>query len=293
MSGQSNSGAESAWRCVASLEGHQGAVYDLASAGPDLLWSVGGDGCLVRWVRGDLGWKPTGEAVAKADEALFCVHALSGGGAVCGGASGGIVVWESGVVKFHSGHDGGTFVVSEDFSAGADGAIRRWNSGELIAQVNGRVRCLMDRPDGVWTGTHEGKAHRAGARQGQLLHEGSLRAMVEWPGKPAIGTAGADGRIRIWRAVGEQLEEIVTIEAHKAAIYRLKGSPDGLRMATASRDRSAAVWNSADLSLEARLARSGSGGHTRSVNALCWLDDRTLASGGDDRRIFIWERNPD
>ena len=99
MSGQSNSGAESQWRCVASLEGHQGAVYDLASAGPDLLWSVGGDGCLVRWVRGDLGWKSTGEAVAKADEALFCVHALSSGGAVCGGASGGVVVWESGAVS--------------------------------------------------------------------------------------------------------------------------------------------------------------------------------------------------
>lgn len=292
MSVESKSGAEGEWRCAASLEGHMGAVYDLASAGPDLLWSVGGDGCLVRWWRDDAGWNSTGEAVAKADEALFCVHTLPNGGAVCGGASGGIVVWESGAVKFHSGHQGGTFVVSEDFSAGADGAVRRWKSGEVIAQVNGRVRCLMDRREGVWTGTHDGKVHRADDLQGQRLHEGSLRDMVEWPGKPVIGTAGADGRIRIWKTADERLEEIVAIEAHKAAIYRLERSPDGLRMATASRDRSAAVWNSVDLSLEARLVRTGSGGHTRSVNALCWLDDRTLASGGDDRRIFIWERNP-
>ncbi len=293
MSGQSKLGAQSAWRCVASLEGHHGAVYDLASAGPDLLWSVGGDGCLVRWRRDDEGWQSTGEAVAKADEALFCVHALSSGGVVSGGASGGIVVWESGAVKFCQGHQGGTFVVAENFSAGADGAVRRWKSGEVIAHVNARVRCLMDREEGVWMGTHEGKVHREDVGQGQLLHQGSLRAMVDWPGKPAIGTAGADGRIRIWKVFGKRLEEIVAIEAHKAAIYRLKGSPDGLRMATASRDRSAAVWNSADLSLEARLVRTGSGGHTRSVNALCWIDDRTLASGGDDRRIFIWERNPD
>lgn len=292
MSAKSKSDADGAWRCVASLEGHMGAVYDLASPGPNLLWSVGGDGCLVRWWKDDAGWNATGEAVAKADEALFCVHALSGGGAVCGGASGGIVVWESGTVKFHSGHQGGTFVVSEDFSAGADGAVRRWNSGELIAQVNGRVRCLMQRREGVWTGTHEGKVHRADDSEGQLLHQGSLRAMVEWPGKPAVGSAGADGRIRIWKTEGKRLEEIVAIEAHKAAIYRLKRSPDGLRVATSSRDRSAAVWNSADLSLEARLIRKGSEGHTRSVNALCWIDDRTLASGGDDRRIFIWERNP-
>ena len=293
MSVQNNAGAETAWRCVASLEGHQGAVYDLASDGPDLLWSVGGDGCLVRWLRDESGWRPAGEAVAKADEALFCVEALSGGGAVCGGASGGIVVWDSGNVVFHPGHVGGTFVVSERLSAGADGAVRRWKSGEVIAQVDARIRCLMEREDGVWMGTHEGSVYRHDVSPSQALHEGSLRAMVDWPGKPAIGTAGADGRIRIWKTSGEQLEDIVAIEAHKAAIYRLKASPDGLRMATASRDRSAAVWNSADLSLESRLVRTALGGHTRSVNALCWLDDRTLASGGDDRRIFIWERNAD
>jgi len=59
-----------------------------------------------------------GEAVAKADEALFCVHSRSDGGVVCGGASGGVVVWNEGRVEFHQGHEGGTFVVSDSMSGG-------------------------------------------------------------------------------------------------------------------------------------------------------------------------------
>ena len=288
-----NAGSEYTWRCVATLDGHQGAVYDLASEGPDLLWSVGGDGCLVRWRRDPAGWISTGEAVAKADEALFCVSALPGGGAVCGGASGGIVVWSSGQVAFHTGHEGGTFVVSENYSAGADGKVRLWKSGEVIARIDERVRCLLEREDRVWTGTHKGNVYRHEIAQRQTLHNGSLRAMVDWPNKPAIGTAGADGRIRIWKESDQRLDEILSIDAHSAAIYRLKKSPNGMRVATASRDRSAAVWSASDLSLEIRLVRTNLGGHTRSVNALTWIDDKTLASGGDDRRIFIWERNPD
>ena len=282
------------WRCVASLDGHQGAVYDLAAENPDLMWSVGGDGCLVRWRRTAGTWNAMGEAVAKADEALFCVHSRSDGGVVCGGASGGVVVWNEGRVEFHQGHEGGTFVVSDSMSGGADGHVRLWKDGQSLGNLEGRVRCLMVRGGRVWAGTHDGMAHCVGeSGGGRVVHRGCVRALVEWPGKPAIGTVGADGRIRIWEEKEEELSEVVSVEAHKGAIYRLVGSPDSRWMATASRDRSAAVWRANDLGLEVRLARPDFEGHRSSVNALCWLDHRTMATGGDDRRIIIWERNPD
>lgn len=279
------------WHCTSVLEGHLGAVYDLAPDGPDGLWSVGGDGCLVRWSRKQGSWDPMGEARAKADEALFCVDVEPDGTVVSGGASGGILTWSSGQVEFHKGHDGGTFVIEGGHSGGADGVLRQWGSGQPVAKSEARIRCILHVGGETWMGNHEGEVMRVRDRKATQLHDGSLRSLLDWPGKSAIGSAGADGRIRIWTLDGAGVwTEVLSVEAHKGTVYRLASSPDGHRVASCSRDRSVAVWNSKDMSLEARLSRTGSRAHLRSVNALCWLDDRTLAAGGDDRRILIWER---
>jgi len=290
-----NTPAEDAqWHCTTILEGHLGAVYDLAPDGAHRLWSVGGDGCLVQWSRENGQWDVMGEARAKADEALFCVDVQPDGTVVSGGASGGILTWSSGQVEFHKGHEGGTFVIEGLHSGGADGVLRQWDNGQPLAESEARIRCILHRASETWMGTHEGAVIRVSDRKAMHLHDGSLRALLDWPGKSAVGSAGADGRIRIW-TVDEagQWTEVLTVEAHKGTVYRLASSPDGQRVASSSRDRSVAVWNSKDMSLEARLNRTGGRGHVRSVNALCWLDDRTLAAGGDDRRILIWERKGD
>ena len=282
---------DTSWHCTTVLEGHIGAIYDLAPDGADGLWSVGGDGCLVRWSRKDGQWDSMGEARAKADEALFCVDVHPDGVVVSGGASGGILTWSSGRVEFHKGHEGGTFVIKGAHSGGADGVLREWENGNPVAEAEARIRCILHNAGETWIGTHEGVALRARDGKAVRLHDGSLRALLAWPGKSAVGSAGADGRIRIW-TVGEAGEwaEVLSVEAHKGTVYRLASSPNGRRVASSSRDRSVAVWNSRDMSLEARLSRTGYRSHLRSVNALCWLDDRTLAAGGDDRRILIWER---
>ena len=183
-------------------------------------------------------------------------------------------------VEILGGHAGGTFVVTDQWSAGADGHLRRWRTGESVGSFPGRIRCVLDTRRGTRVGLHDGHAARLGSTSPQSLHDGSVRAMMPWPGKEALGTAGADGRIRIWEEAGDTLRDVVSIDAHKGAVYRLEASPDGLRVASASRDRTVAVWNASDLALEARLSRSSGEGHTRSVNALCWLDDHTIATEG-------------
>ncbi|MGB0511513.1 MAG: hypothetical protein ACPGGB_11380, partial [Flavobacteriales bacterium] len=160
---------ETPWQCTTVLEGHLGAVYDLAPHGADGLWSVGGDGCLVHWSRKDGQWNPVGEARAKADEALFCLSVLPDGTVVSGGASGGILSWRSGQVAFHPGHDGGTFVIEGAHSGGADGALRQWESGEPVAEAGARIRCVLHRKGETWLGTHEGMAIRAGDRKAARL----------------------------------------------------------------------------------------------------------------------------
>ena len=109
------------WHCTTVLEGHLGAVYDLAPDKAGGLWSVGGDGCLVQWSRKEGQWDSMGEARAKAAEALFCLDVQPDGTVVSGGASGGILTWRSGQVEFYKGHQGGTFVIEGAHSGGADG----------------------------------------------------------------------------------------------------------------------------------------------------------------------------
>ena len=72
---------------------------------------------------------------------------------------------------------------------------------------------------------------------------------------------------------------------HKAGIYAIAFDPSG-KCATASRDKTAKLWDSATFDPLARLDRLA-GGHSHSVNAVCWVGG-TLLTGGDDRIIHAW-----
>ena len=284
----------SPWQCVAQWRGHQGAVYDLACDDAGHIWSVGGDGLLVKWNRDLPGWDATGEAMARTDQALFSVAAVDDG-MVAGGASGGMVHRTAEGTEILAGHEGGTFLFQGALSAGADGRLRNWKTGDILAEVPGRIRCVLwgGETGACKLGTHLGRIHDA--KTGQVLdaHEGSVRVMLPWPGKPAVATAGVDGRLKLWSTAEASWTALLSIEAHKGAIYRAVASPDGRWVATASRDKSVAVWDAATLELVARLQGPGMKGHARSVNALLWADMDTLISGGDDRRILVWRYGAD
>ena len=284
----------SPWQCVAQWRGHQGAVYDLACDAAGHIWSVGGDGLLVQWNRALPDWDATGEAMARTDQALFSVAAVDDG-MVAGGASGGMVHRTEQGTEVLTGHEGGTFLFQGALSAGADGRLRNWRTGEIVAEVPGRIRCVLREGDAhsAKLGTHLGRIHDVKTGWVVHAHEGSVRVLLPWPGKPAVATAGVDGRLKLWSTAKEPWTELLSIEAHKGAIYRAVASPDGRWVATASRDKSVAVWDATTLELAARLQGPGMKGHTRSVNALLWTDADTLISGGDDRRILVWRHTSD
>lgn len=272
-----------------ALEGHQGAVYDLALNGQGDLISAGGDGLLVKWSKADQGWEAGGTAVAKAAAPLFAV-CTTASGVLAGTGDGGVLSLESGdqwAIK--PAHPGGTYVVTPGATGGADGRWITWPEGQQTAQVAGRIRCSLTTDRGTFLGTSEGAIYHLESRVATAAHEGATRALAMWPGKSALASVGGDGRLRIWKMeAGGSLSAVLSVDAHKGTVYRIAVSPDRRWVATCSRDKSIALWNAESLALECRIARPHWQGHTRSVNAMVWSGHGALATAGDDGRILIW-----
>lgn len=80
------------------------------------------------------------------------------------------------------------------------------------------------------------------------------------------------------------VEEPLRFQAHDAGPCRLRFSPDGKRLASASWDESAKIWDTATWSLERTLA-----GHERWVTDIAWLSDsHSVVTTSLDETIRVW-----
>jgi WD40 repeat protein len=101
-------------------------------------------------------------------------------------------------------------------------------------------------------------------------------------------SGGRDARLRIWN-IENNFELEKEIPAHNYAIYKIMFNSSGSLLATASRDKTAKVWDASDASFLFRLDKENFKGHLNSVNTLLWLNEDTLISGSDDRSIVVWK----
>jgi cytochrome c len=121
------------------------------------------------------------------------------------------------------------------------------------------------------------------ARQVLRFHDGQVNAVAVLP-DGRFASAGADGRIALWRP-GEATP--VVLEGHLGPVAALAVSPDGGWLASAAWDATVRLWP-----LAGGVPRVLSG-HQGNVNSVAFLPDGTLVSAGYDATLRFWRADSD
>jgi WD40 repeat protein len=122
-----------------------------------------------------------------------------------------------------------------------------------------------------------------------MAHQPSVFT-VAWLNDETILSGGRDALIKKWKLEKDGFgTNELEIPAHNYTINHLQLSPNGKYVASAGRDKAVKLWSTADFRLLKVLDRPKfEAAHTHSVNRVLWLDDHTLLSAGDDKRILSW-----
>lgn len=295
--------------------GHRGPVYVLTDGAlPGAILSGSGDGTVVRW-RMDV--PDQGELLANVTHAVFSLLTLTEESLLLIGTEGGALhvvdLHQQREVRLFEAHRRGLFRMlplphGRMACAGGDGHLSIWQLGgpgrlehlRTIPVVEEKLRDMALSPDGqllavacgdgtvrlfdsmLFNETHTIDAHPAPIGSDTLF---GATSVCFHPAKPVLLSGGKDGHLRLWRS-DAAYAPLHAFPAHQGGIYRIAFDDRGERMATASRDKTAKLWDARTLDPLARLDRHARG-HTHSVNDVRWADG-LLLTASDDRRIIAW-----
>ena len=283
--------------------GHRAAVYDVAPA-PDGFYSAAADGYLVHWHREDVDF---GRVVATVAGGKFLCLDTVPDGIVAGTLDGG-VHWlypdQADRNRHVARHRHGVFSVlrigEEVFTAGGDGVLCRWSvptarTTESLPLSQQSLRRIAYDPvyDRLAVGASDGKIYlldRASLRliDQRLAHPPSCFALDFSPDGEFLFSGGRDAGMARWSVIGGKLEERQRLIGHLMTVNALAVHPGGEILATAGRDKTVKLWGAENLRLLKVIESVRDSGHVNSVNTVAWLDESTLITAGDDRRILEW-----
>lgn len=284
---------------------HAGAVYGLAIGGGEVL-TGGGDGLVLCWSPSAPGITT---AVARLPHPVYCLALARDGGALFIGTANGdlhaIDLAGKRLLSSVAAHPKGVYAIAELpggglATAGGDGSLCLWQRGgpglegplRRIPLADAKARALALAPQArlLAAATGDGALHLVDAGTLNAVatwpaHEGGTTSAAFHPAKPVLMSGGKDGHLRAWR-LDPPGQQALAVAAHRGSIYAI-ACGEG-RIATASRDKTIGLWDSASLTLLQRLGPA-EGGHRHSVNAAAF-DGDGLVTAGDDRRVLRWPR---
>ncbi len=122
-------------------------------------------------------------------------------------------------------------------------------------------------------------------------HENSIFSALYKEGYVLL-TGGRDAHLKEWIWNHESTEWLIkqSIPAHNYTLNKIVQSPDKKLIATSSRDKTIKIWDNATLLLLKVInIEKFPKGHSHSINTLLWIDNKTLLSAGDDKKIIAWK----
>lgn len=282
------------------LPGHSGPVYALAcDYKQKALYSAGGDGYIAEW-RCTSGKQA--RAIARTPGAVYSLHFVPSLHHLYVGESSGVVyvldLRQKSLRRSIRAHESSVFGLGshptdpEGWSSGRDGAFLYWDTerSEPFAAIQVTSAGLRDfvlspKLHSFFCAGRDGyvyevaRASRAVTRR-VLADPRFVVAIEASPANGLVATGGRAGVLKVWTA---DLEPKWEVPAHTITLNTIAWHPRGKVIATGGRDRLIHLWEA--YTGEKLLTLPG---HLRSVNALIWLSEDTLASAGDDGLVKIW-----
>lgn len=292
---------------LARLTGHQSPIYGLSpGAHPGEWYSGGGDHWLVQWNAEHPG---EGHLVAKAEAQVFVVRYLAQQQLLLAGTMLGGLHWinlahpelSRHVAHHQKGLYGLAVVGNSIFSIGGDGVLTKWDqqeqrSVESLQLSHQALRCIAYAPDrqelaigasdhhiylvDVNTLSLRQEIHRA--------HNNSVFSLAYHPRKDLLLSGGRDAHLKVWD-LAAHAKLVSDQPGHWYTINDIAFHPDNQLFATASRDKTIKLWESEQFKLCKVIDTARFGGHTHSVNRLCWTSPQTLLSASDDKTLMQWD----
>lgn len=185
---------------------------------------------------------------------------------------------------------------SEHLAASGYNEITLWTLGgdlvRRIADVPTRVRGLAFHPSGAHLALVGGKPGRsgelividlaAGTNEPSLVRAGDeLLAVAFSPDGQLLAAGGADNAIHLFAWEGRR--KLATIQQHADWVTSLSFDAEGKRLASASRDRTARIYEVATGNLVTTYPS-----HNAPVFAVSFATAEVAASGGKDRAVHLW-----
>lgn len=277
-----------------ALEGHRQAVYAVSAISPEVFFTAGGDGLLVRWEKAHGEWQD-GLALVRFPEPVYALYATNER-VLAGTQQGNLYQWEQGVLTLITNIPGGIFRIIADenglWIGGGNGIVSHLdNDGKLekygMGTSNIRSLALVD--EVLFCGSSDGMLYtwaegRVGP--GVKLHD---KAIFGLSYLPHMGMLLSGGRDAVLRLNLPGVPEVDTeIKAHLLHIHDIQLSPNNRYVASTSMDKTLKIWDATNMELLKVADMAKYGLHSSSVNAVSWLDAMRLVTVSDDRRVAVW-----
>jgi WD40 repeat protein len=291
---------------LVEIREHSMAVYDLAFDATGKLYSGSADTFIARWN------SQTGEQdhfSVKADFPVYSLQLVDGTTLTVGLSNGNLHVIDTvskRELRFFTQHRSAIFAQlplakkNLHLTGDADGNLAVWNTQDwslllFLPLACDKIRAIAANTEQslVAVGSRDGKVRLFETEffnevHSFYAHQDGVHALAFDPNHlELLFSGGKDGYLRVWNV--QTQEKINALPAHNFAVYGIAFEPNGYHFVTCSRDKSIKLWERSSLSVIQKIEVK-QGGHSHSVNRICW-NATGIFSCGDDRRIIRFAPN--